>query len=73
MAEFKNRVPSESDGLLRYSAVDRGGRTVLADVTLKPVSPLLSAGTPWTAACANKLLTLDANNVPVLTLDGGTY
>lgn len=67
--EYKNRIPLESDGNLRYTLRDRGGKALLSDVTLDVTSKLQQQGDPWGALEANLLMQIGDDGVPVTRRD----
>lgn len=72
MKQFTNAVSAAADGAVHYTIMQNGA-VLYDDVTLTQCNEWLSAGTPWTAACANALLALDDEGAPYLHLDGGDY
>ena len=70
---YKDMIVQETDGRPRLTFRNREGSVVLADVSVEISSTILQQGDTWGAREANLLLSRDADEIPQIDLDGGTY
>ena len=70
---YKDMIVQEADGKPRLTFRSRQGAALLEDVSVEVASDILQQGDAWGAREANLLLEKDADGLPQLNLDGGTY
>ena len=70
---YKDMIVQEADGKPRLTFRSRQGAALLEDVSVEVASDILQQGDTWGAREANLLLEKDADGLPQLNLDGGTY